>query len=69
MGVSKLLKAFSCHSDCQIDQEIKKIRKTLINLNIDDLNELYEFHLYKQEQINKKKNEIMNIKKNSLTTL
>jgi hypothetical protein len=69
MGFSKILKSFSCHSDCQIDQELKKIRKTLINLSIDDLVELHEFHLYKQEQIEKKKKEIINIKKMSLTEI
>ena len=58
MGIFKsIIDAFSCKSECSLNDEARELKKFLKKLAADDMRELYEYYLAREEHIFQKKKE------------
>ena len=58
MGVIKsILKAFSCQSQCSIQQEAEELKKFLKKLALEDMRDLVEYYEMREKHLREKKKE------------
>ena len=69
-NISSILKVFSCNSkcasDCSINDEIKELKKFVKNLAEDDLREIRDYFLEREDIINQRRNELRQELRNSI---
>jgi len=65
--ISSILKRLSCNcsSDCHLDNELKELKRFAKNLAEDDLREIRDYILERENILNRRREEIRNEMRNS----